>query len=194
MNKATRNTLLTEPPPLAKLPSVPTPLGVRKMREFMGYRPTRMEQRAARIASAELRRFSDYATVFGAYGPDPIAMADAFDVAERWRLYRGRVEALEAYVRVEDASAWKEALTYVKQLRPFFDSALLRQPKLADKYPGLALLFSAPKAVGKTASKTKAKKKKAKAKVAAAAAKAEATAAAKVAKAAPTRTVVVTTP
>ena len=86
-------------------------------------------------------------------------LATLLDFARKWRAQRDAAGAWNAYVRAQDALAWKGALDLLDELKPTFRRAAARQPSLAMKHPRLALFFDAHRQIAQRASDTKTKKK-----------------------------------
>ena len=72
-----------------------------------------------------------------------------------------------SYASTEDALAWKDALTLLRELQPLFEAAVVHDPSVATAYPALTRIFEVPKVIAKTATATKRKKARVKAQTAA---------------------------
>jgi hypothetical protein len=175
----------------------PTPDGFQApiARDFSGYRPTERLILAATTAINDLGNVDDYVAVFGSAVPAASKVAGAIALGIQWRDMRDLTETWDAYVRAQDALAWKAALLLLDELKPVFLNAIAKNGALASQYPGLTQLFQAPREYAKQAAATKAKKAKAKAATTgttAVATSASPAATATEAPAAPPRTVTVT--
>lgn len=157
-------------PPAVTLPTPPDGFIAPNMADFRGFHPTKTELAAAMGTVSDLGKFADYLTVLGTAAPDAVATANAVSVAMRWRMMRGPTETWDAYVRAQDAMAWKVAITLLDELKPLFLIAAAKNSTLATTYPGLAQMFNAAKATARTATATKKKNAKAAASAAASAA------------------------
>ena len=194
---------LANPPPDSDIPIRPAGFVPPDPHEFMGYRPTAKETGAATSVIRDSATNDDYVATFGSAVPSAATLSDALQLGVEWLAMHEATQLWDVYARAQNNLAWKGALMLLDQLKPTFLNALLRNPALALKYPGLTQMFDAAKLVARKAAATKTKNAKAKATAAAAVTAAapvvQATPAAPAtavttatAPAAPTRTVTVT--
>jgi hypothetical protein len=115
------------------------------MEPFRGYHPSKGELAAAPQAIDDLERFDDFAAFFGVCAPDAAVAIAWLRAALEWRRLRGASDRWIAYLRAEDADAWRHALTLTRRLRPFFSRAAAIRPSLNVTYPGLSRFLDAPR-------------------------------------------------
>jgi hypothetical protein len=158
--------LILAGPPAVTIPVAPKVFQPSSMRAYMGYRPTSSEVHAARGAIEDLGRFSSYAATLGSTLPAASLVANALSLALTWRALRAPLEALNVYVKLGDAEAWKAALTLVEDMKAHLLRAMEKDGRLALEYPSLALLAGTAKETAKRANVTKKKRAKSKAEAA----------------------------
>jgi len=157
-------TALVDSPPDGAVPTPPKGFIQTSPRQYQGWRPKTAQVAVAGLIVTELETASDYAAQFGGAAPDAMMLANALDVASRWRALRTAADAFQAYARAEDGMAWKAALTMLAQLEPLYAAALTRDASVADTYPALNRWFDIPKAIAQGAAATKKKARKSRAK------------------------------
>jgi hypothetical protein len=165
-------------PPVVTIPAVPDDYAPLDMRAFMGHYPNKSQVAAVVAAITDLGNFVDASSVLGSSAPATSTVASAATVANKWRAVRTSTAAWDAYVKAQDAMAWKLAMALFDEMKSPFLLAVAKNPALTSTYPGLAAFFNATEVRAKMASTTKKKNAKAAAE-AAAAATASAAAAAK---------------
>jgi len=146
------------------------------MTGFKGYYPSSIELESMPGVVNDLGAFTEYTNVLGNSAVPASTLTSRIVLALGWRGVRDTTEAWDEYVKVQDALAWKSAMTALDEVKPLFLFAVSKNPSLATTYSWLAKLFNAPKAISEQANATKAKNKAAKAKTAAEAATAAAVA------------------
>lgn len=153
---------LTSPPEVV-IPSPPGGFKAPVMHDFMGFHPSTRQLTAATTAIADLLGIGDLAALVGPLAPPAGAVAAALRLGMEWRQVRDETNAWDAYVRAQDAMAWKAALQLVDELKPLFLLAVSKDPSLASQYAGLTELFGAPKVAATKAAATKARNARTKA-------------------------------
>ena len=159
-----------EGPPAVTIPAVPAGYVVANRHTVMGFYPNATELAAAPQVVTDLGNFADYLTVLGTSAPEASALAGSVTVGINWRNLRNACEAFTAYVKSQDALAWKAAFVGLDELKPLFLIAATKNPTLATTYAGLAAMFDAPKVIARSGAVTRKKTAKTKASAAATAA------------------------
>lgn len=151
-------------PPAAgvpRLPSgyVPEPPGAPQK----GRRPTRGQVTDAPTAAAEVSASATFSADFSEKIPQA-TIASRLARAAAWRSELVATKTWSAYVRQEDARAWREALDDLEAFKLAFAYAKKRDPEIVARYPHLARFLGVRKEAGLRAAKTrKAEKARAKA-------------------------------
>jgi hypothetical protein len=154
-------------PPVVVIPEVPDNFTApTTMRGFKGYYPNKSELAALPGALSDLGNFAEYATVLGNTAPPASAVTSTVSVGMSWRQLRISTEAWDAYVKTQDAIAWKAAVTLLDEVKVLFLYAVSKNATLATKYPSLLAYFNVSKETAAQGSVTR--KKNAKTKAAAA--------------------------
>jgi len=150
-----------DPAPDVVIPTVPATFREPNLRVFKGFYPNQSELASMAGAVSDLARFVDYNALLGtAIGPAQ-TLANSITEGIKWRTLRDATETWDTYVRVEDALAWKAAMTLIDDVKPIFLFAAQKNASIATTYPALAKLFGAEKEAAKQGAATKAKKAKA---------------------------------
>jgi hypothetical protein len=166
-------------PPTVQAP--PVPEGFVPPPNLLGYRafaPRQLELMSLPGIITDLGNFTDYTSVIGVSAPPAATVQSKISTGLSWRKAHVLSEAWAAYVRSENAMAWKEATTLLDEIKPFFAYALAKNANLATAYPSLAAYFASTKAATAKATATREKNAKGKAATAVANATAAAVAAA----------------
>lgn len=133
-------------------------------------KPTEQMRAAGQDFAAELRAGTTYTEDFGKRAPDPVAMADAVEIATQWDAIYDAVGPVAEYALAMRGAAWDAALKPVKKLQPTYQAAVADEPGLAKKWRQTAAFFGAREEPLLRAVETKQKARKAAAKTAKAAA------------------------
>jgi hypothetical protein len=159
-------------PPSASIPTVPVDFTQPDAGEFRGYFPNKSEYATMPGVVSDLGRFVDYSSLLSTKATPAATIAASVSLGIQWRKVRDASAAWDAYVKTQDAVAWKGAMAYLEEIRPLFAFAVSKDPSLATTYAWLAKFFNAGKAPAKLAQVTKQKNAQTKAAADAAAAKA----------------------
>jgi hypothetical protein len=161
------------------IPSPPTGFVELSLVDYRGFHVSKKEVAAASTAIADLASFTSYQALLGGSAPEASAVSSALSLGLGWRTLRDLTDTWDAYVRTQDAMAWKAALMLLDELKPLFLIAVAKNPELAAQYAGLARMFAVPKMSAEAAAVTRKKNATAAAAAAAAASTASAVATAK---------------
>jgi hypothetical protein len=154
---------VVNPVPTVAYPIIPASFAVVPLKKFKGYLPNHYELAAVAGAVSDLLRFTTYGSVMGASAVPAETLGESLSRAIQWRDLRDETEAFAVYVKTEDATAWKEAMGYVDEVRPLFTYAVAKNASLATQFPSLAAFLAASKELALEGAATRVKKAKAKA-------------------------------
>jgi hypothetical protein len=148
-------------PPAAQAPDVPT-----------GFDPSaRIGKRAvgwaalgslAAEGATEVGSSTTFAEDFGAKR-DPAPLSAALDCYAAWQRQSARAHAWSQFIATGNAASGNEAKRQLQLLQGAFESALLLDPTIAQRYPRLAAIFQAKSQPGRRAAVTRRAVKAAKA-------------------------------
>jgi hypothetical protein len=159
--------MVGDDPPTARVPKVPLTFVPQGLSRFRGFYPNRLALAAMPGALVDLARFTDYDAKLGnATVATSATVALSINRGIAWRKLRDASESWDAYVKTQDALAWKTAMTLLADVRTLFELAVSKNSSLAAAYPRLVELLDASKAGVKQAAVTRANKAKAAAKTA----------------------------
>jgi hypothetical protein len=147
-------------PPLSSIPKPPPgyPKNAAKLR---GVKPRQLELVNLAQVVAELRAFDGYAEVFGAIAPPRDGLIQSLDAAQKWSAMRVAIADWDDFCATQEGLSWQDVRAHLKQLRPAFDLALVRNANLQLEHVSLAHLLGAMKAIVRKGVATKAANKKA---------------------------------
>jgi hypothetical protein len=147
---------VTDPVPTAVAPSPP-----------QGYVATRLGRGALSVmrsqvalaakAAGEITSCTTYASL-GAAAPDQASVASALTTAAAWSGVAQNASNWYAYVKQQEAAAWKHATGLTDTLQVPFEYQLARDATLEKQFPSLTSYYAAPKARATKAVATKKKK------------------------------------
>jgi hypothetical protein len=151
---------LTPPPSSANIPSPPGSFKVSDVTIYNGVQPRVAETTALPGAVSDLRQFTDYAQTLGATVPMHDDVVQSFHIASLWSEMRTRSSAWDAYCRLQEGIAWTMIRAQMERLLPAFALAVRGNPAIAVRYPNLATLLYAKKAIAQKAAATRAANRK----------------------------------
>ena len=149
------------PPPIATFPTAPIGFAPSPGGNFRAIKPRKSELVAMPDAVVELRSFFEYAATLGKGVPPQADVVQAFDLGSQWAVMRVAAFAWDKYASVQEGIAWTGIRGQMDRLKPAFQLAAAADPTLLTKYPKLAALLGAKKAIAKKGLATKAMNKKA---------------------------------
>ncbi len=106
-------------------------------------------------AVKDLASFTDYAQTLGATAPAHADVQQSFQVSGQWSAMRQASSNWDGYCVLQEGLSWKTMRAHMDSLRPAFDLAATANPQLVTKYPGLAAVLGAKKAIAQKAASTK---------------------------------------
>jgi len=149
------------PPKGTAIPAVPDDYVPATPGEFAAVVPRQSELSALPQALIDLSNFTDYAATLGATAPDVEEMRQSLGVGAQWSTMRQASTKWEGYASLQEGTAWKSIREQMDTLRPSFELAAKRNPKLVVKYAGLAKLLGAKRVIAQKGASTRMANKKA---------------------------------
>lgn len=152
---------VTPPPSVAQIPSPPAGFVAPPGGSNVGLRPRKVELVAIADAVVELGQFADFEATLGKAAPPHDTVLRAIQLAAAWSTMRGAAAAWDAFSSTQEGIAWASAREQMARVAPLFVIAAKADPSLATKYPKLAALLTAKRAIAKKAAATRIANKKA---------------------------------
>jgi hypothetical protein len=146
---------IAPPPPLDPSRNPPTGFVAETTADYRGVVPRNSELNALPMALKDLTQFSDYALVLGGTVPPLAQVLVAFAVTHQWSASRTQSVAWDAYCRDQEGIAWSMLRPILDRLKPAFALALLGDPTIKARFPGLVTLLDAQKAIAQKGVATK---------------------------------------
>jgi hypothetical protein len=128
------------PPPIT-LPPIPPGVVTAPPPQLRGYLPQKRELEVLPDVEDELRRFIDFAEVFGRTAPPKAAVEQSLAVAYAWSSLRAQLRAWLQYAHAQEAVAWVDARRVLGQLAPAYALAVKMDAAIGAEYPSLGRLF-----------------------------------------------------
>ncbi len=138
-----------KPPPEVRVPSAPDGWVPPNAADYRGFRPKRTELAVVVDAVLELAAFREYSAVFGMTAPPADQLGAALDTSSKWSALLASSMHWADFVRANEGMAWKDTLGLMDRLKMPFSLATLHDPTIAAKFPALARLLGAQKAIAK---------------------------------------------
>jgi hypothetical protein len=158
---APRTLSISFPPADAHIPVAPATSIATNGTDYKGVQPKAPEQAALPSALEDLEKFTDYQAELGAGAPPIGDVILLLMLGIEWTGMRNATAAWDVYCRTQEGLVWARLRTVMERLKPAWEVATTANGSLASKYPGLASLLGAKKAIAQKAALTKALNKKA---------------------------------
>jgi hypothetical protein len=152
---AAASIFLQPPPADAKIPTPPAGTSAPNGANYRAFLPRSTEVAALASAVTDLRKCTNFATLFGATALPYAQVLQAFDVGNQWTTMRNETAAWDAFCQTQEGIAWQTIRVMMDRLRPAFDLAVTGDATIASTMPGLAALLGAKKAIAQKAVATK---------------------------------------
>jgi hypothetical protein len=146
---------LPPPPANAVIPVPPSGTSSPNGANYTAFLPRSTEEAALVNAVADLRKCTNFSTLFGATALPYAQVLQAFDVGNQWTTMRNQTAAWDAYCQTQEGMCWQTIRAMMDRLRPAFDLAVTGDATIASTMPGLATLLGARKAIAAKAVATK---------------------------------------
>jgi len=137
-----KTVLWINPPPADAVIPVPPP-GTQNANgvDYRALLPKKLELSAMPDVVAELRRFTEYGSVFGKTAPPLTYVEQTFDAATKWSAMRVGVATWDLYARSQEGASWSDVRAIIAALSPAFELATRTDATLARQFPALVRLF-----------------------------------------------------
>jgi hypothetical protein len=138
--------------------TVPTPPGgytPADLAEYRGLLPKGSQLTALPDVIKELRRFTDYAEVFGKTAPPLPWVLQTFDAANQWSQMHVKNQTWDEYTRTQEAMAWKDVHFAMQRMQPALELAVKGDATVGTQNPALVRFFGAASVIAQKAVSTK---------------------------------------
>jgi hypothetical protein len=152
---AASSVFLQPPPADAKIPTPPAGTNAPNGSNYRPFLPRSTEVAALANAVTDLRKCTNFATLFGATALPYAQVLQAFDVGNQWTTMRIETAAWDAFCQTQEGICWQTIRVMMDRLGPAFELAVTGDATVASTMPGLAALLGAKKAIAQKAVATK---------------------------------------
>jgi hypothetical protein len=143
------------PPSLSALTTPPDDYVAPTPGEFRTVAPRKSELAALPQAVIDAKNFTEYSQMIGGNGPSLDAIVQTYDLARQWSTMRQASAKWDAYCALQEGLAWQALRGVNVHLGPAYSLALVLNPNLSSRLPGLTSLLQAKQAISKKGASTR---------------------------------------
>ncbi len=144
---------IQRPPPLSEAYTPPPGFQNANPADYRAALPRNLEMATMPDVLVEIRRFADYAAVFGKTAPGLEYVEQTFTAATEWTQTRIHNEAWDKFSRSQEGAAWSDVRRIMKMLAPALALASQTDATIAREFPALVRLFDAKKVIAQRGSR-----------------------------------------